>query len=203
MLMTPLRDILEIGVPIILASTGRARSGSLRPLLRTRERSEASNCSIERVTAVMRDIEGEGELPVPVKRDALRVLKNLTARLSPREQVSPIHPGILHTMSSPGVIVDSRSNRHHRRRHDATADLALPVEARIIGTPIPRMSRSGVISITVPSCASDETYASARATYCYEKRSVPCAKARRRPDRWGQNCCCPRARPVWSDVHNP
>ena len=66
-----------------------------------------------------------------------------------------------------------------------SADLALPVEARIIGTPIPRMSRSGVISITVPSCASDETYASARATYCYEKRSVPCAKARRRPDRWG------------------
>ena len=84
-----------------------------------------------------------------------------------------------------------------------SADLALPVEARIIGTPIPRMSRSGVIGITVPSCASDETYASARATYCYEKRSVPCARARRRPDRWGTELLLPASASVMERRSQP
>ena len=121
MLMTPLRDILGIGVPIILASTAGPDRRSLRPLLRKRELG-----SIELLNrasaAVMRDIEGEGELPRTHETRCAGVLKNLTARLSPREQVSSIHPGILDTMSSPGVIVDSRSNRHHRRRHNATCN---------------------------------------------------------------------------------
>jgi hypothetical protein len=122
MLMTPLRDILGIGVPIILASTGRARSAEFTAAASN----EGALGSIELLNrasaAVMRDIEGEGELPRARETRCAGVLKNLTARLSPREQVSPIHPGILHTMSSPGVIVDGRCNRHHRRRHDATCN---------------------------------------------------------------------------------
>jgi len=70
MLMTPLGDILGIGVPIILASTGRARSVEF-----TVAASKEGALSIELLNrasaAVMRDIEGEGELPRAMKRDAL------------------------------------------------------------------------------------------------------------------------------------
>jgi NAD(P)H-dependent flavin oxidoreductase YrpB (nitropropane dioxygenase family) len=69
MLMTPLRDILGIGVPIILASTGRARSAEFTAA----PSNEGALGSIELLNrasaAVMRDM--EGGFPEPMKSDAL------------------------------------------------------------------------------------------------------------------------------------
>ena len=67
--MTPLRDILGIGVPIILASTGRARSAESTAA----SSNEGALGSIELLNrasaAVMRDI--EGGFAEPMKSDAL------------------------------------------------------------------------------------------------------------------------------------
>jgi hypothetical protein len=70
MLMTPLRDILGIGVPIILASTGRARSAEFTAAASNEEALGSIELLNRASAAVMRDIEGEGASRAHEKRCA-------------------------------------------------------------------------------------------------------------------------------------